>query len=179
LHDALVITVIVAMSRNRVIGRRGALPWRLPADLARFKQRTLGHAVIMGRRTWDTLNGRPLSQRTNIVLTRDPRLRLPEGVRAAASLEQALELARRSHPGSDEIFVAGGAEIYRAALPIAQRIDMTWIDVEISDGDAFFPPFEQDASWRLTQEAAHPADERHAWPFHFRTYERARSGRGE
>ena len=167
------------MSRNRVIGRRGALPWRLPADLARFKQRTLGHAVIMGRRTWDTLNGRPLPQRTNIVLTRDRGLRLPEGVLTAASLEEALMLARQSHPRSDEVFVAGGAEIYRAALAIAQRIDMTWIDVEIPDGDAFFPPFEQDASWRLTHEAAHPADERHAWPFHFRTYERDRSGRGE
>jgi dihydrofolate reductase len=167
------ITLIVAMSRNRVIGRAGALPWRLPADLKRFKQRTMGHAVIMGRKTWDTLKGVPLPGRTNIVITRDRSLHAPGAV-VTDSLDAALGAARAAHPDAGEIFIAGGAEIYRLALPKADCIDMTLVDVTISDGDAFFPEFEGEAAWQLAREERHAADARHEFAFAFREYVRER-----
>ena len=161
------------MSRNRVIGRKGALPWRLPTDLKRFKQRTMGHAVIMGRKTWDTLKGVPLPGRTNIVITRDRSLRAP-GAIVADSLDAALGAARTAHPDAGEIFIAGGAEIYRLSLPQADRVDMTLVDATIADGDAFFPEFEGDSAWRLVREEQHVADAKHEFGFAFREYVRDR-----
>jgi len=167
------ITLIVAMSLNRVIGRRGELPWRLPTDLKRFKQRTMGHAVVIGRKTWDTLKGVPLPGRTNIVITRDRLLRAP-GAIVTDSLDAALGAARTTHPDAGEIFIAGGAEIYRLSLPRADRIDTTLVDATIADGDAFFPEFEGDAAWRLVREERHPADAKHQFAFAFRDYVRER-----
>lgn len=161
------------MSRNRVIGRGGSLPWRMPADLRRFRERTTGHAVIMGRKTWETLNGRPLPQRANIVLTRDDAFNDP-GAIAAGSLDEALRLAQRARPEASEVFIAGGAEIYRLALPRAERIDLTLIDTEIADGDAFFPAFEHDRAWRVVNDQPQPPDEHHAHAYRFMTYERSR-----
>lgn len=165
------ITLIVAMSRNRVIGRDGALPWRLPADLKRFKQRTMGHAVIMGRKTWDTLKGVPLPGRTNVVISRDHSLRAA-GAIVTDSLDAALHAARIAHPDASEIFIAGGAEIYRLALDRADRIDMTLVDATIADGDAFFPEFDHSGRWRLEREEKHAADAKHAFTFAFREYVR-------
>lgn len=173
---SLHVTLIVAMSRNRVIGRKGALPWHLPADLARFKQRTMGHAVIMGRKTWAAIpeKFRPLPGRTNIVITRERSYRA-EGAIVVHSLDESLDAARTAHPRDEELFVAGGAEIYRLALPVANRIDLTLVDTVIDDGDAFFPEFEGDPAWRLLREEAHAADDRHAVGFAFREYERKRA----
>ena len=155
------------MADNRVIGRDGGLPWRLPADMRHFKDLTTGHPVIMGRRTYDSV-GEPLPGRRNIVITRDPELRY-EGVEMARDLEQALALAA----GDDEIFVAGGAEIYRLALPVADRIYLTVVHAEV-DGDTVFPQFNAD-DWLLTSDVRHEADDRHSHPSSFRVYERRRT----
>jgi dihydrofolate reductase len=165
------ITLIAAMSRNRVIGRDGSLPWRIPADMQRFKRRTTDHAVIMGRRTWESMKG-PLPERANIVVTRDKTFRA-EGAIAVHSLDDAVRVALEQKPLADEIFIIGGAEIYRLALPRADRIDLTVIDVEIADGDAFFPEFESDIAWRLVSEQRHAADDRNLFAFKFCEFRRA------
>jgi dihydrofolate reductase len=168
------ITLIAAMSRNRVIGRGGALPWRMPADLRRFKQRTLGHAVIMGRRTWDALGGRPLPGRSNIVITRDGSLSAA-GAIVTHSINDAIRAAQSAPANQEEVFITGGEEIFRQALPLADVIDLTVIDVNIPDGDAFFPEFESDPAWRLISEQLHPADDAHEHAYAFRRYERSRA----
>lgn len=118
------ISLIAALARNHVIGRENRLPWRLPEDLQRFKRLTMGHPVLMGRKTADSI-GKPLPGRLNLVVSR-----------SGLSFEQALEKARES--GTDEVFVIGGAEIYELALPMADRLYLTWVDSEVQ-GDAFFP----------------------------------------
>lgn len=158
------ITLITAMSRNRVIGRRNALPWHLPDDLKRFKKRTSGHTVIMGRRTFESLT-QTLTDRRCIVVTRQRDYRAP-GAALAHSLTDALDTARGY--GEQEVFILGGAEIYAEALPLADRIDLTFIDADIA-GDTLFPQFDDD-QWKLTEEQRHEADDRHAHPFSFRTY---------
>jgi len=121
------LTFVVAVAENGVIGRDGQLPWRLPSDLKRFRALTLGKPVIMGRKTYASI-GKPLSGRDNIVLSRQPSFRAP-GVIVAASLEAAIELGRRlaAHKGAEEIAIIGGAEIFRAALPFADRIYLTLV----------------------------------------------------
>jgi dihydrofolate reductase len=166
-----IITLIAAMSRNRVIGRGGALPWRMPADLRRFKQRTMGHAVIMGRKTWEALGGRALPGRTNIIVTRDRQFSAPDGV-VRHSVQEAVDAARAALPDHREIFVTGGEEIFRLALPVADVIDLTVIDADIADGDAFFPAFEDDPQWKLATVETHTADAAHAHNYSFRRYER-------
>lgn len=160
------------MSRNRVIGRGGRLPWHLPADLQRFKRRTMGSAVIMGRKTWATMN-KPLPGRTNVVITRDASFQA-QGATVVCSLNDALAAARAAHPNAAEIFVVGGAEIYRLALAQADRIDLTLIEAVITDGDAFFPEFESDSTWRLVSSEQHAADDRHEFAYAFLSYERQR-----
>ncbi len=160
------ISLLVAMSENRVIGRDGALPWHLPADLKRFKKLTLGHAVIMGRKTYLSIVeslGRPLPKRRSFVLSRDPAYRAP-GAEMASSLEQALELA-----GDAETFVIGGASVFAEARPLADRLYLTRVHAEVS-GDVFFPEIDAD-SWHLVSEEYHPADDRHVYPFSFLVYE--------
>jgi dihydrofolate reductase len=152
------------MSENRVIGRNNALPWHLPADMKFFKTLTMGHTVIMGRKTFDTM-GKPLPGRRNVVVTRDPSWRR-EGVEVAAGLDRAVELAS----GETEVFVAGGAEIYRQALECAARIYLTVVHTEIA-GDAYFPAIDL-SEWALVSEKTHSADERNAFAMSFRRYER-------
>ena len=129
------LKLIYARSRNGVIGRDGQLPWHLPADLAHFKQTTLGQAVVMGRKTWDSLpeRFRPLPGRTNIVITRQTDWHAP-GALVAHSLEQAMSLC----PAPGPLWVIGGAEIYAQALPLASTVVVTEIDVEVP-GDAHAP----------------------------------------
>jgi dihydrofolate reductase len=158
------------MAQNRVIGRNNALPWHLPADLRRFKQLTMGHAVILGRRTFDTI-GKPLPGRRWVVLTRD-RGWHHEGVVVAHELDQAL----RDLAGEAEVFVAGGAEVYAQALARADRIYLTLIHAEI-EGDARFPGIDP-AEWRLVEDERREADARHAYAFSFRRYERRTEGDG-
>jgi dihydrofolate reductase len=162
----VIVSLIVAMSENGVIGRDGGLPWHLPDDLKRFKRLTMGHVLIMGRRTFASV-GRPLPGRRTIVLSHDPAYR-PAGVETAPSLEAAITLAR----GASEVFVAGGADVYRAALPTADRLYLTLVHTHLA-GDAHFPPLDLDA-WELDEEVRHPADERHAHAFTFRRYRRRR-----
>lgn len=135
------LALVVAVARNGVIGQGGTLPWRIPEDLRHFKRVTVGHAVIMGRKTWDSI-GKPLVDRRNIVVTRNASLQIP-GVEVVPSLEAALALA---HERDEEPRVIGGAELYRLALPISTRIFLTEVDREV-DGDAFFPDLDR-AKWR-------------------------------
>jgi dihydrofolate reductase len=136
------VNLIVAWAHNRVIGRAGSLPWHLPEDLRRFKQTTMGHPIVMGRRTWDSI-GRPLPGRRSIVVTRNPHW-TAAGCERAASLGQALALCE----GAPEVFVIGGAQLFAQALPRAQRLILTEIDADF-EGDTFFPPIDL-AAWRET-----------------------------
>jgi dihydrofolate reductase len=157
------------MAENGVIGRENTIPWHLPADLNRFRQRTTGHHIIMGRTTFESI-GRPLPGRTSIVITHTLDFD-PEGAHAAPNLDNALRLAE----ADDEVFVIGGAQIYRLALPRADRLYLTIVHAAVP-GDTYFPPFDPD-DWRLVEDERHAADDRHAYPYSFRTYERRRSSK--
>ncbi|HJS46756.1 MAG TPA: dihydrofolate reductase [Gemmatimonadales bacterium] len=161
------LTLVAAMTEDRVIGRENGLPWHLPEDLRHFKRLTLGHPVVMGRRTWESV-GEPLAGRHNIVVTRQPGYAAP-GAEVVASLDAALRLVR----DEPEVFVVGGAELYRAALPRADRVHLTLIHTRDVPGDTRFPPFEG-PEWDRTEEGRHPADARHAWPLTFLRYDRRR-----
>ncbi|MBS0599628.1 MAG: dihydrofolate reductase [Proteobacteria bacterium] len=160
------LAIIVAMARNHVIGLNNEMPWHLPDDLKFFKKMTIGKTVIMGRRTWESLRMRPLPERQNIVLSRDPYLHL-DGALVVESLAQAIDQA-----ASDEIMLIGGAELYAQTLPICDRLYLTEVDAA-PDGDAFFPALDP-ADWRETAAEPHPADARHAHAFTWRTLERVR-----
>ncbi|TXH04994.1 MAG: dihydrofolate reductase [Nevskiaceae bacterium] len=158
------ISLIVACDDNRLIGRDGDLPWRLPNDLKHFKALTLGKTVLMGRKTWVSL-GRPLPQRENWVLTREARFDAP-GARVFTTLQEALA----AHTGG-ELMVIGGAELYRQTLPLAQRLYLTRVHAALQ-GDTWFPAFDA-AQFREVSREDHPADERHPYPYSFLTLERA------
>lgn len=158
--------MIVAMASNRVIGRDGDLPWRLPDDLRFFRRTTLGHHVAMGRKTWDSLP-RPLPKRTNVVLTRDRAARL-EGATVVHSVPDAIALARAA--GEDELLFAGGAQIYASALPSADRIYCTRVAAAV-DGDVRFPPVDL-STWQEVAREEHAADERHPHAFTIVTLDR-------
>lgn len=147
------IVLIVAVAENGVIGSGGGLPWRIPEDLKRFKALTMGKPCIMGRKTWDSLPKRPLPGRSNIVITRDPALR-PEGAKIAHSVNEALALARAENP--DEIMVIGGEAIFAAALPLADRIELTEVCAS-PDGDCFMPKFDLTAWRQIRREGPHRA----------------------
>ena len=153
------IALIAAMAENRVIGRDNGLPWRLSADLRRFKSLTMGKPVIMGRKTYESI-GKPLPGRSNIVVTRDPHYRAP-GCRVVHSLEQALEAGA----GHAEVMVIGGAELYRQALGRAQRMYLTLIRAEV-DGDTLFPDIEPQ-QWRELERESHCADENNQYDYDF------------
>jgi dihydrofolate reductase len=159
------LSLIVAMSRNGVIGRGGTLPWRLSADLKRFKALTMGHHLIMGRKTYESL-GRPLPGRTSIVITRRANWRPAPEVLVAHDLEGAIALAALD----DEAFVIGGGEIYAQALSRVQRIYLTRVESEI-DGDTRFADWNP-ARWRLTASERHSADARNEYDYTFLTYQR-------
>jgi dihydrofolate reductase len=160
------ISIIAAMADNGVIGRDGHLPWHLKADLQRFKRLTMGHTIIMGRKTWESI-GRPLPGRRMVVITRQSGYQA-DGVQVAGCLDDALALARAA--GDEEAFIIGGAEIYRLALPLADRLYLTRVLVPV-DGDTTFPEF--DASrWRLVESEQHPADDANEFPVCFECYER-------
>ena len=166
------ITLLAAMAENRVIGLGGALPWKLPEDLRRFKRRTDGHVIIMGRRTFESLNG-PLPNRRTIVITHRRDYEAAGAVRAH-SLDEALDTARAW--GEQEVFIVGGAAIYAAALPLADRLEITLVHAEVK-GDTCFPEFDC-AAWTLTEDDHHQADQQHPHAFSFRCYERAVTPQG-
>ena len=158
------IALIAAMAENRVIGRENRLPWRLSADLRRFKALTMGKPVIMGRKTYESI-GKPLPGRSNIVVTRDRGYRA-QGCRVVHSLEQALEAAA----GHAEVMVIGGAELYRHSLERAERIYLTLVKAEV-DGDALFPDIEPQ-QWRELERESHRADEKNEFDYDFITLQR-------
>lgn len=164
----MTVSIIVAMSENRVIGLRNRLPWRLPGDLARFKQITLGHTLVMGRKTFESI-GRPLPGRTMIVVTRGGAF-APEGVRVAHSVGAAMQLASKVEGPTGEVFVAGGGEIYSQTLPSAQRIYLTLVRGRF-DGDTFFPQLDP-AEWHLISREDRKADDRNPHSFSFQILER-------
>lgn len=161
------LSVIAAVAHGGVIGRGNELPWHLPADLKRFKELTLGHHLLMGRKTWESI-GRALPGRTTVVVTRGG-VEVPDGVLTAGSLAEAASIA--ASRGDDEAFVAGGAELYRRALPRATRLYLTRVLAAV-EGDVLFPAWNP-AEWRLIDRQDRPADAANPAPLRFEVYERA------
>ncbi len=163
------ISIIVAVAENGIIGRGGQLPWRLSADLQRFKRLTMGHTIVMGRRTWESI-GRALPGRRTVVVTRQTSYRIGiADVAIATSLDDALHAAEAA--GDVEAFVVGGAELYREALPRADRLYFTRVRAAI-EGDTHFPAVQWNA-WRLIESEEHVADEKNEYSFDFEIHERS------
>lgn len=162
----MLVSLIAACDRNRIIGTGNRLPWSLPDDLKRFRQVTSGHPVIMGRKTFESI-GRPLPNRENFVITRNPGFGVP-GIRRVGSLEEAIEACRSA--GVAEAFVIGGGEIYLQAISRADRLYLTRVEAEVS-GDASFPEWEGLGFTKISEEAR-AADERHAFAFRFEVWQR-------
>jgi dihydrofolate reductase len=158
------ITLIVAVADNGVIGRDNTLPWHLPEDLKRFKRLTMGKPIVMGRKTFESI-GKPLPGRQNIVVTRDANYRR-EGVTVVNDAKSAL----RAAGAVPEIMVIGGAELFRALLPRARRIHLTRVHGEI-EGDVMWPALD-DREWSVVEREAHAADERHRYAMTFEVWER-------
>jgi dihydrofolate reductase len=163
----MILSCIVAVAQNGVIGRGNGLPWRLSADLKRFKELTTGHALIMGRKTFESI-GRPLPNRTSIVLTRD-RAYKPSGAVVVHSLEEALERCREEQ----EVFAIGGAAVFREALPRAQRLYLTRVHADVA-GDVRFPG-EDLEGWERTEQTPLPADEKNEYATTYEVYIRKSS----
>jgi dihydrofolate reductase len=163
------VSLVAAVARGGVIGRDGGIPWRIPEDVARFKALTTGHAVVMGRRTWDSLPDRyrPLPGRRNVVVTRNPEWS-GDGAERAQSLEEAL----RTLEGAPRVYVIGGAELYAAAIPGADELLLTEIGLDV-EGDTFFPPWDRAEFTEASREECVSED---GTPFAFVTYERGRTG---
>ena len=160
----MTISLVVAVAENGVIGRENALPWRLSADLRRFKELTMGHTVIMGRKTFESI-GKGLTGRRNLVVSRNPEFR-PEGATRVPSLEAAFETAGPT----GEVFVIGGSDIYRQALPLAEKIFLTLVHAA-PEGDAHFP-LPDSAQWALVSTELHGADDKNEFSSEFRVYTR-------
>jgi dihydrofolate reductase len=161
------LSIIAALSTNNVIGRDNGIPWRQSTDLKRLKSLTMGHHMIMGRRTWDSL-GKPLPGRIHVVVTRRDDF-APEGAVVVKSVEEAIEFVEKS--GDDEPFIAGGSEIFQLAMHRADRMYLTRVHAEV-EGDTFFPDFDDVTEWHLTDSEHCEADEKNQYPYSFLTYER-------
>ena len=161
------IALIAAMAANRVIGDGNKMPWHLPADLRHFKKLTLGKPVIMGRKTFESIGSKPLPMRVNIVVSRDPNFRA-SGVVIARDLQQALNLAVPH--AAEEIMIMGGASIYEQALAIADRLYLTFIQLNVN-GDAHFPDLRQ-FRWRELSSESHTPDPENPYNYSFVVYER-------
>jgi dihydrofolate reductase len=161
------ISIIAACSRNRVIGKNNDLPWHLPDDMKYFMETTKGHHVIMGRKNYESIpeKFRPLPNRINLVLTNQRNFQAPR-CQIIHSLRDGFEIA--NHANEQELFVIGGAEVYKLALPYASKLYLTEIAAEI-DGDTFFPPFVKQ-EWNEVSRIHHPADARHLLSFDFVVY---------
>jgi dihydrofolate reductase len=157
------LSIIVAADRNNVIGKDNALIWHLPNDLRYFKEKTTGHAIIMGRRTFESV-GKPLPNRRNIIITRNPDFKA-DGCEVVTSLNEALQLVSPD----DENFIVGGEDIYRQALPLADRVYLTRID-HAFEGDRHFPQL--GAEWELTEQTQGIVDDRNAFAHTFQTFTR-------
>ncbi len=162
--NSLKITLIVAASTNNAIGKDNKMLWHLPEDFKYFKRNTIEHSIIMGRKTFDSI-GRALPERRNIVLTRNQDWQAEE-VDVANSLDEVLSYCRDER----EVFIIGGANLYKQTLPLAHKILLTRVQAELP-GDAFFPEFAT-SEWKLTSQEAHAKDEKHAYDYTFEVWER-------
>jgi dihydrofolate reductase len=167
------LSLIAACTPEYVIGKDGKMPWHLPPDLKHFQQLTMGHPVIMGRKTYESI-GRPLKGRKNIVLSRNSELTV-EGVSVVASLPEAFALAQDTSP-SGQVFIIGGANVYQQALPVADTLHLTVI-FQKYEGDTFFPKFDL-SEWELVSETYHEAEGKNP-AFSFYKYERRGSKSNE
>lgn len=149
----MTLSIIVAVAWNGVIGCAGRMPWHIGEDLRRFKRITSGHPVVMGRKTFESLGNKPLPGRTNIVVTRNADFAVPDGVVRVSSLEEALSEFRDT---DEEVFIIGGGQIYRQAMPMADKLYLTRIEAS-PEGDTYFPEIAAD-EWRMVWCEAHPAD---------------------
>ncbi len=156
------ISLIVAMTDDRVIGRDNKLPWHLPEDLARFKRLTMGHPIVMGRKTFESI-GKALPGRQNIVVTRN-RSWNASGIDIAKSLSEAISKATRK----DEVFIIGGASVFQEALPMADRLYLTIVHAVIP-GDTFFPPFKLEPTYKIVEQTQHKSDAGEKFTFSFVT----------
>jgi len=163
----MIISSIVAISNNNAIGVDNDLPWHMPADLKFFKETTLGHYVLMGRKSFDSV-GRPLPGRTNIVVTRNKNFN-NTGVIVAHSIPEGILIAQEA--GQEELFILGGSNIYFQTMNLWDKLYVTKIDTEIPNATAFFPEIKEE-EWSLTSEIAHKADEKNAFDYRFCLYER-------
>lgn len=154
----MIIALIVAVDEQGGIGYRGELPWKLSADLKHFKKLTMGHHLIMGRKTYQSI-GKPLPGRTMIVLSRDEGFQA-EGCLVAHSLEEGLALAEDR--GEDQVFVIGGSSVFQASLPLADELFLTLVHTSVQ-ADTFFPPFDE-SRWQVIGESFQPADENNQYP---------------
>ena len=180
----MTLSLILAQSENRVLGRDNDLPWHLPADLKRFKKLTVGHTMVMGRKTWESI-GRPLPRRRSLVLSRDPDF-WAEGAEVFRDLDEALAAQLHFAPfdggqkrfaerhgrnaAPEEIFVIGGASLFAESLPRADRLYLTWVHADV-EGDVFCPELDLSAFKRI-ESTRHQADARHDYPFTFETWHR-------
>lgn len=164
------LALIAAYAQNRVVGIDNKLPWHLPEDLKYFKRCTSGKAIIMGRKTFDSI-GRPLPNRTNIVISRNPEFNV-DGVKVVSTLDEAIELAKAVNEinGIDEIMVIGGATIYELTLPLADRLYLTHVHAKV-EGDAYFPEVDF-SSWHEVERADYSASETNPYDYSFVVYEK-------
>jgi dihydrofolate reductase len=154
--------LIAATSQNNALGKDNKIIWHLPDDFKRFKELTSGHHIIMGRKTFESFP-KPLPNRTHVVITRQKNFN-PEGCIVVNSIEEAFEIC----PKNEDVFLIGGAEIYKLGLPFTDKIELTFIN-ETFEADAFFPEIDF-SEWKLTNEEFHAKDEKHAYDFSFQTY---------
>lgn len=171
----MAVTYVVAMDRNGGIGYRNKLPWHLPADLRFFKETTMGHPIVMGRKTYESI-GRPLPNRTNMVLTRDLEYKPAPEVIVVHTPEEALGWFREHRSGLavDELMVIGGAEIFRLFQPYVDKLIVTWIDYSF-EADTFFPGLPLEEHWQLESAVPGVTDEKNPYSYEFRVY-RKRKG---
>ena len=166
--DPMIISAIVATAKNNVIGQDNEIPWYLPADLKYFKKTTLGHHVIMGRKSFLSI-GRPLPKRTNIIVTRDPFF-IATGCVVVHSVEEGLRFAKTN--GEEEVFIIGGGQIYEHSLPFFDRIYLTEVDTQVK-GAVIFPKI-NDAEWNEVRNEAHLPDDKNEYAYVFRLLERVK-----
>nr|WP_218644605.1 type 3 dihydrofolate reductase [Thiomicrorhabdus cannonii] len=157
--------MIAAMTKDRVIGRDNDMPWHLPDDLRHFKAKTLGKPVIMGRKTFESIGSRPLPNRQNIVISRNPALQL-DGVMVFDTVDKALAAVQ----SADEVIIMGGGQLYEQMLPRAERLYLTLIDAQI-EGDTYFPDWTR-YQWVKSESEFHPSDAHHAFAFEFITLDK-------
>lgn len=170
-RSEMILSIIVAMAHNRVIGLNNQMPWHLPADLAWFKKNTLNKPVIMGRKTFESI-GKPLPNRHNIIISRQIQTSdsLTSNINWVKSIDAAILLAKEQN--SDEAFIIGGGNIYNQALPLVSRLYLTHIDANLQ-GDTHFPDYESE-QWKVIYQENHPLDDRNPYPYQFQVLEKIR-----